>query len=57
MHVRGWIKDVMYGLIIFGICAAVILVVSVAADNIVAKHNAVIVTLMVMIRYARVWIM
>lgn len=44
MHVRGWIKDVMYGLIIFGICAALILVVSVAADNIVAKHNAVIVS-------------
>ena len=44
MHVRGWIKDVMYGLIIFGICAALILVVSVAADNIVTKHNAVIVS-------------
>ena len=44
MHVRGWIKDVMYGLIIFGICASLILVVSVAADNIVAKHNAVIVS-------------
>ena len=44
MHVRGWIKDVMYGLIIFGICAALILVVSVASDNIVAKHNAVIVS-------------
>ena len=39
MHVRGWIKDVMYGLIIFGICAALILVVSVASDNIVTKHN------------------
>mgnify|MGYP007058898372 FL=1 len=44
MDVRGWIKDVMYGLIIFGICVALILVVSVAADNIVAKHNAVIVS-------------
>ena len=44
MQARGWIKDVMYGLIIFGICAALILVISVAADNIVAKHNAVIVS-------------
>lgn len=44
MRVRRWVKDVMYGLIIFGICAVVILAVSVAADNIVTKHNAVMVS-------------
>lgn len=44
MRVRRWVKDVMYGLIIFGICAVVILAVSIAADNIVTKHNAVMVS-------------
>ncbi len=44
MRVRRWVKDVMYGLIIFGICAVVILAVSVTADNIVTKHNAVMVS-------------
>lgn len=44
MRTKRWVKDVMHGLMVFGICAAVILTVSAAVDNIWAKQHAVTVS-------------
>ena len=44
MRTKRWVKDVMHGIVIFGICATVILTASVVVDNIWTKQHAVTVS-------------